>query len=329
MEMPKRIEYFMNYTQQIKSKTYDTAYGYAVDICLFFRWYLKTKDELTDIDVKDVDILGVDDELIKNLKCEDVEAFITYIEKERGNGLSTKAHKIASLKQFFKYIYKKCRLLNENIAEDLTAPKIHRKDPEYLSEEDGIKILNYIANSNSKNKIRDFTMIYLYFANGLRLNELIQIDFKDIELEKKTIKTIGKGNKPATIYLNEQESIDIITSYMEWRKTIHNEVKKESKEAVFVSNKHGRISERTVQNMFKKYIKAIGLDEKKYHIHSMRHSYCMNLYNKGYDLRTMQQLMRHDNISTTTFYFRAEEKKLREANNGVTFGVKIPQVSTK
>lgn len=325
---PKRVEYFMNYVQQVKSKSKDSAEAYAIDVCLFFKWYIKTNSNLS-IKVEDVDMSIVNDELIRNLQAEDVEAFMGYIENERGNALTTKARKIASLKGFFKYIHKKCKLLDENIADDLTTPKIHRKDPEYIKYEDGVKMLNCIANSGDKYAIRNFTMVYLYLSNGLRLSELTKINLDDLDLEGKILKTIGKGNKPATIYLNDDESVDVIKTYLDWRKTFEDKIKPEDKDAVFISSKNCRINKRSVERMIKVYMEAIGLDINKYHVHSIRHGYCMNLYKQGYDLRTIQQLMRHDNITTTTFYFRSEADKLREANNSIKFGVKFPQVSTQ
>jgi integrase/recombinase XerD len=322
MEMPKRVKAFVNHVEQVESKSSGTANGYGFDICLFFRWLLKERNNLnTSID--NIDISNVDDDLIKTITTDEVEMFVGYIDKERNNAKTTKARKIASLKRFFKYVYKKCRLLNENIAEDLITPKIYRKDPEYVKFEDGMKLLEYILNSDDKHKIRDFTIFYLYLSNGLRLTELVNVDIKHIDFENKSLDIIGKGDKPAKIYLSD-ESVNVIKTYItDYRNVIKDNIKEEYKDALFISAKSQRISKRTVEDVGKKYMEAIGLDTSKYHIHSIRHGYAMNLYKNGQDIRTIQMLLRHSSIQTTTFYFRAEEEKLREANEGVKFNIGV------
>lgn len=309
LSAPERLTEFLNYLSVIRGKSSNTINGYRIDLSLFFR-FLKLYKGLCpkNIEFEDIPIYDINDDFLRNIKLSDLYAFLAFTEKQRNNSTYARARKVAALKSFFKYIYTKSKILSENPTSDLETPKIDKRNPVYLTLEESKGLLSSIDDTN-KHKKRDFCIITLFLNCGLRLSELCSINISKIKGDTLTI--IGKGNKERTVYLNNA-CLKAISKYMIERNSI--EILDEHEDALFISERKCRINNRTVEKIVKKYIAEAGLDKSKYTPHKLRHTAATLMYKYGnVDIRSLQKILGHENISTTQIYTHVDDEKLREA----------------
>lgn len=309
--IPKRLMEFLNYLTVIKAKSINTIDGYRIDLTMFFR-FLKYSKEVRSKTVKfdEINIDDIDDSFIKNIVLSDIYAFLSFTENQRNNSAYARARKVAAIRSFFKYLSAKTKILTENPASDLETPKISKRNPVYLTLEESKSLLNSIDADNKHYK-RDLCIITLFLNCGLRLSELCSIDISRIKEDILTI--VGKGNKERAVYLNKA-CLKALLEYMTVRSTI--ETLEEHKDALFISERKSRINKRTVEKIVKKYIEAAGLDKSKYSPHKLRHTAATLMYKHGkVDIRSLQKILGHENISTTQIYTHVDDDKLRQAVN--------------
>jgi site-specific recombinase XerD len=145
----------------------------------------------------------------------------------------------------------------------------------------------------------------------MRLTELVGINIKDIDFYDCKLNVIGKGNKERTIYLNKA-CIDAINGYLSVRPK--NNIKSDSENALFLSERRERISNRTVQYVVKQELLKAGLDTNKYSVHKLRHTAATLMYKYGnVDIRALQELLGHESISTTEIYTHVDNEQIRNA----------------
>ena len=145
----------------------------------------------------------------------------------------------------------------------------------------------------------------------MRLSELVNINIKDIDFNDCKLNVIGKGNKERTIYLNNA-CLKAINSYLAIRP--REDIAYNSRDALFLSERKERISNRTVQIIVKKELLKAGLDTKKYSVHKLRHTAATLMYQYGnVDIRALQELLGHESISTTEIYTHVDNKQIRAA----------------
>ena len=162
-----------------------------------------------------------------------------------------------------------------------------------------------------KNYYRDYCILTLFLNCGMRLSELCSINLNEIKGD--TLSIIGKGNKERTVYLN-QACLRSIEDYLKVRDA--SKVPPEEKNALFISSKNRRINKRTVERLVKKYTNNAGLDYNKYTPHKLRHTAATLMYKHGnVDIRSLQMILGHENISTTQIYTHIDDERLREAVN--------------
>ena len=307
--LPENLNDFFNYLSVIKGKSKNTVQGYKVDLILFFR-YIKQYKGLAakDVDFYSIDISDIKEDFIKKIKLTDFYAFLSFVENERNNSTYARARKVAALKSFFKYLHTKAKILDENPTSDLEAPKISRRNPVYLTLDESKHLLDSV-DENYEHHYRDFCIITIFLNCGLRLSELCSINISSIKGDILTI--IGKGNKERTVYLNKA-SLKAISDYMAERSKM--EILDSQKDALFVSERKCRINKSTVERIVKKYIGNAGLDKSKYSPHKLRHTAATLMYKHGkVDIRSLQIILGHENISTTQIYTHVDDEKLREA----------------
>lgn len=296
---------FLDYLETIKGKSPNTVKEYHLDLRTFLR-FLKIRYKLVDIDTifEEIDISDIDESLIAKVCLQDLYAFISFVDKKRNNKNYAKARKVASLRSFFKYLHTKAKLISENPADDLESPKTDIRHPVYLTLSESKQLLNSI---DGEYEIRDYTIITLFLNCGLRISELVSIDIDKIKED--TLTVIGKGNKERTIYLNDA-CIDALNKYLEVRPKENLNDKK----ALFISKRKNRISVRAVQHLVKKYISKSGLDTSKYSAHKLRHTSATLMYKYGnVDIRALQEILGHENVSTTQIYTHLDDERLRNA----------------
>jgi integrase/recombinase XerD len=261
-----------------------------------------------ECDFKDINISDIDNQFLKSIGLNDLFAYISFVENYRGNGNYAKARKVASLKSFFKYLHGKAKIISENPALELESPKIDKRNPVYLTLEESKSLLKVI---DGRFKERDYCMITLFLNCGMRLSELCGINISKIKND--TLTVIGKGNKERTIYLNNA-CLKSIDRYLKVRNLEYDKIK--DKDALFISKNYTRINKRSVELILKKYLKKAGLDDKKYTPHKLRHTAATLMYKYGnVDIRSLQKILGHENVSTTQIYTHVDDEKLREAVN--------------
>lgn len=308
-DLPICVSDFLNYLQTIKGKSPNTVKAYRVDLIMFFRFIKVYKGFFIpdNLDFEEISISDIGEDVVKNIRLSDLYAFLSFVEKQRANSAYARARKVATLKSFFKYLSGKTNIINDNPALDLESPKISKRNPTYLNLDESRTLLSSIE---GKNKERDYCIITLFLNCGLRLSELIGINITDIRLD--TLTVIGKGNKQRTVYLNNA-CLEAINDYIKTRNLNYNII---DKDALFISKNNTRISKRAVEVMLKKYLDNAGLDRDKYTPHKLRHTAATLMYKHGnVDIRSLQKILGHENVSTTQIYTHVDDEKLREAVN--------------
>lgn len=311
--LPKILKDYLSYLSSVKGVSNNTLVAYAYDLTLFFKFLKVHNNEITlskDLVFEDIPINDISIDYLKNLELVDFYTYLSFLENMRENGTYAKARKVASLKSFFHYLCSKIKLIPTDPTLDLESPKIGKRSPIYLTLDES-KDLLAVANNRDKNSPRDLCIITLFLNCGLRLSELCSINIANIKGD--TLKVIGKGDKERTIYLNKA-SIKSINKYLIVRNEIADKIHAEDKEALFISGKYQRINKRTVERIIKKYVGAAGLDTDKYTPHKLRHTSATLLHKHGgVDVKTLQEILGHENVSTTQIYVHVDDETLREA----------------
>lgn len=311
--LPKILKDYLSYLSSVKGVSNNTLVAYAYDLTLFFKFLKVHNNEITlskDLVFEDIPINDISIDYLKNLELVDFYTYLSFLENMRENGTYAKARKVASLKSFFHYLCSKIKLIPTDPTLDLESPKIGKRSPIHLTLDES-KDLLAVANNRDKNSPRDLCIITLFLNCGLRLSELCSINIANIKGD--TLKVIGKGDKERTIYLNKA-SIKSINKYLIVRNEIADKIHAEDKEALFISGKYRRINKRTVERIIKKYVGAAGLDTDKYTPHKLRHTSATLLHKHGgVDVKTLQEILGHENVSTTQIYVHVDDETLREA----------------
>lgn len=284
------VEQYLGYLTVMKGRSENTTVEYRNDLIMFFR-YIKENQNPQNKSNFFMDFSDVDIEFIKSITINDMYSYISDCQKERKISASTRARRIVSIRQFWKYLKTKAHLIENNIAEELETPKIPKRIPRYLSLEDSMRLL-----INSENSIRNHCILTIFLNCALRLSELTQIDVNQIIGE--TLSVIGKGDKERKIYLSPSCK-KALADWLEIRKTMHPVC-----DALFITKKGTRLTNRAVQDMVKKRIKAAGLDPHRYSTHKLRHTAATLLYKYGkVDIRSLQNILGHESVATTEIYY--------------------------
>lgn len=308
---PDFVNSFLDYTITILNKSPNTVKEYNYDIANFLK-YIKKQFKLTDeADLKEIKINDMDISILKKITLQDIHGYISYMAIDLKSSPATRARKISAIRVFFKYLTSKAKIIDVNPAQDLETPKLGRRMPRYLSLEESKKLLNVSQDDTDRNSVRDHAIITLFLNCGMRLSELVGINISNIDFSESRMTVIGKGNKERTIYLNKA-CMNALKDYLSIRP--HDKVKNDSRDALFLSERKERISNRTVQNIVKNELARAGLDTTKYSVHKLRHTAATLMYQYGdVDIRALQELLGHESISTTEIYTHVNDERVRNA----------------
>ena len=314
-ESPQALKDFMAYLHTVKGKSQKTAHEYYLDLRMFFR-FLKQQRGLDDGAIfSEISIADIDETFLHSITLSDAYNFLMYTVQERpkhqnsenseiGLIASSRARKVSALRSFFKYLTDKAHVLEHNPLQNLEYPTIRRSLPKYLTVSESMNLLEAV---DGPFRERDYCILMLFLNCGLRVSELVGLNTTDIVGAQ--IRVLGKGNKERMLYLNEA-CIDAISAYLPHRLPTRPG---ESSTALFVSRNHNRMRKTTVEHMVKKYIQKAGLDETKFSAHKLRHTAATMMYQNGVDIRTLQDVLGHDNVNTTMIYTHIHDVNMRDA----------------
>ncbi|HAY46354.1 MAG TPA: site-specific tyrosine recombinase XerD [Gammaproteobacteria bacterium] len=223
----------------------------------------------------------------------------------RGVKSSSTARVLSTLRRFYRYMVRE-GVCSQDPTVNLSSPKLGRSLPKSLSENDVEALLASPDETTAMGK-RDRAMMELLYATGLRVSELVNIELNQMNLQVGLVRVIGKGNKERLVPLGEM-ALDKLASYLEQARS--DILGQRSSSAVFVSNRGTAMTRQTFWYAIKRYSKAAGLNV-SLSPHTLRHAFATHLLNHGADLRSVQLLLGHSDLSTTQIYTHVARERLQ------------------
>lgn len=304
IQSPKLLRDFLTYHETIQGHSPKTVDEYYLDLRTFFR-YLKLDKGLVcrDTPFEEIEIDDLSLALVGSVTLTDVYSFMNFLSRDRGLGAPARARKISAIRSFYKYLTVKAKLLPENPVQELDSPRLKKALPRYLTLEQSVQLLESIQGANQE---RDFCIMTLFLNCGLRISELIGLNVQDIQDNQ--LRVLGKGNKERMLFLNDA-CMEAIAAWLEVRSYRGCA----DPNALFISSQsRKRISKSAVEKLVKKHLLAAGLDS-KYSPHKLRHTAATLMLQNGVDVRTLQEVLGHDNLNTTQIYTHVDNANLRAA----------------
>jgi site-specific recombinase XerD len=293
------LDQYLNYLTVVKGRSQLTADEYRIDCNMLFEFIMKKRGIVREKrDFSDVDI-----GFIRAITIGDLYEFITYCGEALNVSAATRARRIVSIRQFWKYLKSKAHLLDNNIAEELESPKLPKRLPKYLSLDESIRLL-----IESEKSPRDYCILTIFLNCALRLSELVNLNVDQMQTD--SIHIIGKGNKERRIF-HTSATKKALSAWMEQRGTMNPQ-----SNALFITRKGTRITSRGVQDIVRKYLSKAGLGNRGLSTHKLRHTAATTMFKYGHvDVRTLQQLLGHESLNTTQIYTAVDNQQLQSAVN--------------
>ena len=312
---PPILRDFLSYHETIQGHSKKTVDEYYLDLRNFFR-YIKIEKGLAPrtAEFDQVSIDDVDLSLVQSVSLGDVYSYMSYLSRDRakhanspdtayGLEASARARKIATIRSFYKYLTTKAKLISENPMQNLDAPRLKKTLPRYLSLDESIQLLESV---DEPNRARDYCILTLFLNCGLRISELVALNLTDVRGEQ--LRVLGKGNKERMLFLNGacRAALD------DWLAERSGSAQAD-KNALFLTRRHKRMTTDAVHYMVKQRLKKAGLDASLYSSHKLRHTAATLMLQNGVDVRTLQEVLGHENLNTTQIYTHVDNEQLRTA----------------
>jgi integrase/recombinase XerD len=230
----------------------------------------------------------------------DIRKYLSHISNLSARTIS---HNLSSLKSFYNYL-QIMELINFNPINEIERPKLDSKMPTYLTLEEVSSLLD-IKIENEFNA-RDKAILELLYSSGLRISELVNMELSNIDLDDCLIRVMGKGSKERTIPLGDY-AVDALKNYIENYRYLLN---KKNSNYVFLNNRGGQLSRQFIFKTIKNECTKKGI-KKNVSPHTLRHTFATHLLKNGADLRIIQELLGHENLSTTQIYTHLSNDKLK------------------
>ena len=314
-DCPQILRDFLTYHETIKGQSQLTISEYYLDLRMFLRFIKLMRSELSvNTRLDEIDIRDVDLNLIRTITSSEVFDFLSYLAHDRnptpdspapdlGISPTARARKLSAIKSFFKYLTVRTKQLAENPVAELEYPKLRKSLPRYLTLEQCASLLKAVSGPNEK---RDYAILMLFLNCGIRRSELVGLNLNDVYEDR--IRVVGKGNKERFVFFGSacRKAID---AYLPER---HKRVLTDNR-ALFGSRDNNRISVTAVHRMIKKYLLMAGLDPDQFSAHKLRHTAATMMLSGGVDVKTVQEVLGHENLNTTQIYTHIENTELRIA----------------
>ena len=314
-DCPQVLRDFLIYHESIKGQSPLTISEYYLDLRMFLRFVKLMRSDMpvrTDLDTIDIKGIGLD--FIRDITTSDVFDFLSYLASERplnpdspapdhGVSPATRARKLSAIKSFYKYLTIRTKLLQENPVADLEYPKLRKSLPKYLTLQESSALLQAVS---GQNQARDYAILMLFLNCGIRRSELVGLNLTDVYEDR--IRVVGKGNKERFVYFGAacRKAID---AYL----PIRNKMVLTDNRALFGSRNGNRISTDAVHALVKKALLKAGLDATQFSAHKLRHTAATMMLSGGVDVKTVQEVLGHENLNTTQIYTHIESTELKLA----------------
>lgn len=307
-QCPDFLNDFLTHQRVVKNRAERTIESYFVDLRLFLR-YLKIYYEMVppDTHMEDITISDIDIELVTKVTSNDIYHYLSHVATERHNNATTRHHKLASLKVFYKFLRVDMKAIMVEPTKDIAYPRLGEGLPKYLTLNDSIRLLSNM-NPEHQYYYRDYCIITLFVNCGMRLSELVGLNVQDVNLDERTMRLLGKGNKERIIHINDA-CADAIVQYLLLRHPIDENV-----HALFLSKRGTRITNRRVQQIVDDALRDSHLDKQGYSTHKLRHTAATLMYQHGgVDTLVLKEVLGHKSIATTEIYTHINNETLAEA----------------
>ena len=314
-DCPQILREFLIYHETIKGQSNLTISEYHLDLRMFLRFIklmrsdMPIKTRLDDIVIKDVDI-----DFIRQITTSDIFDFLSYLASDRtanpdaavpdyGISSASRARKLSAVKSFYKYLTVRTKQLTENPVADLEYPKIRKSLPKYLTLEQSSALLGSVSGQNGA---RDYAILMIFLNCGIRRSELVGLNLTDVYEDR--LRVVGKGNKERFVYFGTpcRKAID---AYL----TERNKKVLSDNRALFGSRDGNRISVTAVHRLVKKALLKANLDSTQFSAHKLRHTAATMMLSGGVDVKTVQEVLGHENLNTTQIYTHIESTELKIA----------------
>lgn len=272
------IENFINYLKNEKNYSKNTIDSYKDDLYKFFEFNNK-KD-------------------MKNVTEEDIMKYLKSL-NDRDAKRASISRKISTLKSFYKYLNFK-KIISNNPTTYILYPKREKKLPNYIEYNELESILK--SSLEGKNKYRANLIIELLYATGIRVSELVNIKISDIDFNEQSIRVMGKGSKERIVFFGDY-ALDAINNYI-------NKERNSLSEWLFPNNKNNPLSTRSIELIIDKIMENVSI-KSKVSPHTLRHTFATHMLNSGCDIRVVQELLGHENLTTTEVYTHITNEELR------------------
>ncbi len=310
------LEDFVQYLTVIRNRSPRTVSSYRTDLIIFLTWLIARRRGISSPSAEQcakMPLAEADEAMLTTVQRRDILEFLAWASTERGNCGRSRSRKLSALKTFFRYHTTVARTLKTNPTADIDAPSQKKTLPRYLNEEESIALLKAVlSDEESKTVERDYAILTLFLNCGMRLSELTAINLSDIDSSLQSLRVLGKGAKERVIYLNNA-CREALTLYFP-KRDLQGQVHPDSKNALFLSSQHRRISNRTVQWMVYKYLAAADLAHKYCSVHKLRHTAATLMYRSGeVDIRVLKDILGHEQLSTTQIYTHVSDTEMERA----------------
>lgn len=307
-ECPYFLNDFFTYQRVVLLKSEKTIEAYYIDLRVFLR-YLKVKKGVVpkNTPFKNIDISDIPIEYIKSLTKLDILQYLNYVAAERNNSAKTRHRKLASIRLFFRCMYRDLGLLDTDPAKDVDYPKMPDHLPKFLTLDESINLLENM-NTEDPFYLRDYCIVTLFINCGMRLSELVGLNMQDVNLDERSMRLLGKGNKERIIHINDA-CADAIITYLPTRKQSDKEPN-----ALFLSKQGSRLCNRRVEQIVDNALRDSNLDHRGFSTHKLRHTAATLMYQHGnVDPLMLKEILGHKSISTTEIYTHISNEGLKQA----------------
>lgn len=286
VKMDKQISAFVAYLEAERNASEHTIASYRSDLVQFNEFL---RDE-------GVEWAGIDRNVMRR--------FLVRLQAE-GYARSSVARKVATLRSFYRFLVRE-RFLERNPL-TITAPKTGRYLPSFLNS-DEVKALLEAPDLATPQGLRDRAILEVLYASGIRVSELAGLNLSNLDRERREIRVWGKGAKERIVLMGES-ALAALLSYLNTARGQLTGGK--ATNAVFVNRFGGRLSERSIWNIVEKYRRSVGI-VKEISPHTLRHTFATHMLDGGADLRSVQELLGHANLTTTQIYTHVTQSQARQ-----------------